>query len=138
MPPSCRILLAATLVLAAPAVPAAAQAPTRAPRPDPTVATPADSAAVVRVALDYIDGFYDGDTAHFVRALRPDLSKYGFWRDSAGRWEGERMTFPEAIAYAKRVKARNRPVNPKWPREVRVFEVQGRTASAKVTAWWGT
>ena len=130
-------LVAAALALAVAVVPlhvAAAQAPTR-PAVPPSAA---DSAAVVRAAFDYLDGFYDGDTTHFVRALRPDVSKYGFWRDSTGRWEGERMTYPEAIAYAKRVEARHRPVNPKWPREVKVFEIQDRTASAKVTAWWGT
>jgi hypothetical protein len=94
--------------------------------------------AVRRAALDYIEGFYEGDTAKLVRAFRPDMSKYGFWRDSSGRYEGERMTFAEAIAYGKKVKAQGKPVNPKWPKEVVIFEVQDQTASAKVTAWWGT
>lgn len=93
---------------------------------------------VARAALDYIEGFYEGDTAKLVRALRPDLSKYGFWRDSTNKYAGERMTFAQAIEYAKRVKARNRPVLATWPKDVVIFEVQDQTASAKVTAWWGT
>jgi hypothetical protein len=97
-----------------------------------------DRELVRRAALDYVDGFYEGDTVKLVRALRPELFKYGFWRDSTGRYAGERMTFDEAIAYAKRVKARNRPVDPKWPRQADVLDVQDQTAAAKVTAWWGT
>jgi hypothetical protein len=98
----------------------------------------AQRAEVERVALDYIDGFYQGDTAKLVSAFRPEMFKYGFWRDSTGKYTGERMTFPEAIAYAKRVKARKAPVNPKWPRKVEVLDVQDRTAAVKITAWWGT
>jgi hypothetical protein len=88
--------------------------------------------------LDYVEGFYDGDTVKLTRALRPDLSKYGFWRDSTGKYDGERMTFAEAIAYGKKVKAQNKPVNPSWPKDVVIYEVQDQTAAAKVTAWWGT
>jgi hypothetical protein len=98
-----------------------------------------ERADVRRVAMDYLDGFYEGDTAKLVRAFRPDMYKYGFsWRDSTGRYEGSRMTFAEAIAYAKRVKERNHPPNPAWPKEVEIYEVLDQTASAKVTAWWGT
>jgi len=94
--------------------------------------------AVRRAVLDYVEGFYDGDTVKLTRALRPDLSKYGFWRDSTGKYDGERMTFAEAIAYGKKVKAQNKPVNPSWPKDVVIYEVQDQTAAAKVTAWWGT
>ena len=93
---------------------------------------------VKRAVLDYVEGFYEGDTAKLVRALRPDLDKYGYWRDSTGKYGGEKMTYDQAIAYAKRVKARNRPPNPSWPKQVEVYEVLDQTASAKVTAWWGS
>lgn len=93
---------------------------------------------VRRAVLDYVEGFYEGDTVKLVRALRPDLAKSGFWRDSTGKIEFERMSFTEAIAYGRKVKSQNRPVKASWPKEVVVFEVQDQTASAKVTAWWGT
>lgn len=103
-----------------------------------SAANGADRDAVVRAATDYLEGFYEGDTVKLARALRPDVSKYGFWADSTGKYAGERMTFAEAIDYGKKVKARNRPVPASWPKEVTVFEVQDQTASAKVIAWWGT
>ena len=101
-------------------------------------ASSANREAVTRAALDYLEGFYEGDTAKLVRALRPDMFKYGFSRDSTGKYTGMRMTFAEALDFARRVKARNRPANPAWPKKVEVYEVLERTASAKVTAWWGT
>jgi hypothetical protein len=114
------------------AVGAAAQA--QAPR----APTGPNADAVRHAAMDYLEGFYEGDTAKLIRSLRPELSKYGFWRDSTQRYVGERMTYDEAIAYARRVKARNRPVPATWPKEVVIYEVLPNTAAAKVTAWWGT
>ncbi|MEP7347290.1 MAG: nuclear transport factor 2 family protein, partial [Gemmatimonadaceae bacterium] len=37
--------------------------------------TGADSAAIVRTALDYIEGYYTGDTTRMSRALHPELAK---------------------------------------------------------------
>lgn len=37
--------------------------------------TNADSAAVVATALDYIEGWYEGDSTRMARALHPDLVK---------------------------------------------------------------
>jgi hypothetical protein len=124
------ICIVAAFVAILPATRSAAQA-------TPTAAS-ADRDAVVRAATDYLEGFYEGDSAKLSRALRSDVSKYGFWGDSTGKYAGERMTFAEALDYAGKVKARKRPVPANWPKEVTVFEVQNQTASAKVTAWWGT
>lgn len=121
-----RLILSATLALAS-------SLPAQAPK-----ATEADRAAVRQTAMDYLEGFYQGDTVKIVRAFRPDMYKYGFFRDSTGKYAGSQMTFEAAIAYAKRVKANNRPVNPSWPKQVEIYEVLDQTASAKVTAWWGT
>ncbi len=37
--------------------------------------TPADSAAIRATALDYIEGFYQGNAERMERALHPDLAK---------------------------------------------------------------
>jgi hypothetical protein len=102
-------------------------------------ASTSDREAVRRAVLDYVEGFYEGDTAKLQRALRPELSKYGFWKaKGASSYAGERMTYAEAIAYAARVRAQNKPTPATAPKKVELFEVQDQTASAKVTAWWGT
>lgn len=43
--------------------------------PSASAQAPADSAAIVATALDYIDGFYTSDAARMERALHPDLAK---------------------------------------------------------------
>lgn len=72
-------------------------------------ATPNDREQVQRAVLDYVEGFYEGDSTKLVRSVRPEVFKYGFWvpRDSA-RYQGEQMKWPEFHAYANRVKANKR------------------------------
>jgi len=101
--------------------------------------TPADSAGVRRAALDYVEGFYEGDSAKHVRSIRPEVFKYGFWlpRDST-RYAGEQMTWPEFHDYTRRFKARGATTPASAPREIELLDVQDQTAAAKLTAWWGT
>jgi hypothetical protein len=101
--------------------------------------TAADSAAVRRTALDYIEGFYEGDSTKLARAVRPEVFKYGFSRprDSTS-YQGMQMTFPQFFAYAARVKASARPTPAAAPKEVALLDLLDQTAAVKVTAWWGT
>ena len=98
----------------------------------------ADTEAVRRAVMDYVEGFYEGDSTKLTRALRPDMYKYGFWRDSTSRYGGSQMTFAQALAFAGRVKARGTQQPATAPKVVEVFEVQDQTAAAKLTAYWGT
>ena len=117
-------LAAAVLLLAAPPV---------------VHAQASDTALVRRAVLDYVEGFYEGDTAKLVRSVRPDVHKFGFWRPTdSTRYAGETMPFAEFLSYARNVKARNRPAPPTARKDVVVFDVQDQTASAKLTAFWGT
>jgi len=97
-----------------------------------------DREGVRRAVLDYVEGFYEGDTVKIVRSIRPEAKKYGFFipRDSA-RYVGEPMSFQEMIDYAKNVKARGRPTPATAPKQVDILDVADQTAAAKLTAWWG-
>ena len=98
-----------------------------------------DREGVRRAVLDYVEGFYEGDSAKLARSVRPEIFKYGFWkaRDST-RYAGEQMKYPEFFDYARRVKQNNRPAPATAPKTVEVYDVQNQTASAKLTAFWGT
>jgi hypothetical protein len=122
-----RTLLTATLVTLLVGAPARSSAQSA-----------ADSAAVRRAALDYVEGFYEGDSTKHVRSVRPDVFKYGFWlpRDST-RYQGEPMTFAEFLGYTRRMRARNAKTPPAAPKTVQLLDVQDMTAAAKVTAFWG-
>ena len=99
----------------------------------------ADRTAVERAVLDYVEGFYEGDTTKLVRSVHPEVTKYGYYlpRDST-RYVGEAMPFAEFMAYGRAVKGRGQPAPPDAPKRVEIFDVQNQTASAKLTAWWGT
>ena len=101
--------------------------------------TAADSAAVRRAAMDYLDGFYTGDSTLHVRSIRPEVYKYGFWRQrDSVRYVGEQMQWPQFHAFTRRVKARGQAPNPSWPKDVKVLDVMNQMANVKVTAYWGT
>jgi hypothetical protein len=98
-----------------------------------------DRDGVMRATLDYLEGFYEGDTAKLVRSIRPDVHKYGFdWMAKDKRYAGEQMTWDEILGYARRFKERGRATPATAPRKVELLDVLDQTASAKVTAWWGT
>jgi hypothetical protein len=94
--------------------------------------------AVRRAVLDYVEGFYERDSTKFVRSVRPEVYKFGFFvpRDSS-RYEGRSMTWPEFHAFANRAKASGRFAAPTAPKEVVIYDVLDQTASAKLTAYWG-
>jgi hypothetical protein len=102
--------------------------------------TAADSSGVRQAAMDYLNGFYTGDSTLHVRSIRPEVYKFGFWRqrDSVRYAAGEQMKWGQFHDFTRRVKARGQAPNPSWPRDVRVLDVLDQTAAAKVTAWWGT
>ena len=107
--------------------------------PQPAVAQVGDDReAVRRAVLDYVEGFYEGDSTKHVRSVMPEVFKFGYWipRDST-RYQGERMTWPEFHAYDNRVKANKRFAPASAPKEVVIFDVLDQTASAKLTASWG-
>ena len=94
--------------------------------------------AVERASLDYLEGFYEGDTSKLKRSLSPKLLKFGYSKRRGETLFSSRgqMTFEEAINYALNVKARGRTRQvPEG--SVQVFEVAEHIASVKVKAWWG-
>ena len=98
-----------------------------------------DSAGVRAAVLDYVEGFYTGDSTRLVRSVRPEVYKYGFsWRRDDGAYRGSQMTWAGFHRYANDVKARGgRGAPPDAPKKIELFDVLDQTASAKLTAWWG-
>jgi hypothetical protein len=98
-----------------------------------------DREAVRLAVLDYVEGFYEGDTTRLVRSVWPQVRKYGYWRarpDTA--FTGEAMPFAAFMTYASGVRAGRNRTPGGAPKEITIYDVQDQTASAKLTAWWGT
>ena len=99
----------------------------------------ADREAVTLACKNYIEGFYEGDTAKIISALRPSLHKFGYWKDKeTGLYAPEgHMSFQQAKDYAADV-LKSKHFAPKAaPRGIEVYDVSEHTACAKITAWWG-
>ena len=132
MPPRLRRLatvLATAVVAALPSLaPQAAQAQTR-----------ADSTAIRRAVMDYVEGFYEGDTTKLVRSVRPEVAKSGFARSrGATAYRPSVMPWPGFMAYANRVRSGQSPTPPNAQKTIALLDVLDQTAAAKLTAWWGT
>jgi hypothetical protein len=99
----------------------------------------ADQAAVRRAALDYLEGFYEGDSAKLARSVWPEVRKWGYWKnDASSPYAGSAMPYARFLTYAADVKSGKIKVPANPPKEVTVYEVQDQTAAVKVTAHWGT
>jgi len=98
----------------------------------------ADRDGVRRAVLDYVEGFYEGDSTKFLRGVRPEFYKYGFFPSRGGAgYQGERMTWNDALAYIRGVRERKRFAPADAPKVIDVYDVSDQTASAKLTAFWG-
>jgi len=94
---------------------------------------------IQRACLDYLEGFYEGDTTKLVNCLKPSLYKFGYWQDTkTGNYAPDgQMTWQQAIDYAKRVFEKKKFAKADAPKKVEVLDVMNTIASAKITAWWG-
>jgi hypothetical protein len=121
-------LLAAALA-AAPVLRAAAQGAR--PAPPPRAATAADSAAIRRVALDYIEGWFAGDSARMRRALHPDLAKRAVMRDPQGRLFLDLQSADMLVRATGFAFGTSLPAARRWA-QVEVLDVDGDLASVKL------
>ena len=99
----------------------------------------AGEAGVRAAVLDYVEGFYEGDSTRLLRSVWPSALKYGYAKRDAGPYAGMRMEFPSGfMSYARNVREGRTRTPANAPKDIVVFDVQDQTASAKLTAWWGT
>mgnify|MGYP001170077015 FL=1 len=96
-------------------------------------------ALIERACLDYIEGFYEGDTSKLIRCLNPTLYKFGYWQDKkTGKYLPDgNMTWRQAIDYGKRVFEKKNFAKAAAPKKVEVLDIMNSIAAVKVTAWWG-
>lgn len=94
---------------------------------------------VERACLDYLEGFYEGDTSKLINCLNPSLYKFGYWQDKkTGKYAPDgNMTWRQAVDYAKQVYEKKNFAKANAPKKVEILDVMNTIAAAKVTAWWG-
>jgi len=104
-----------------------------------TQAQTTNKEGVEKACMNYIEGFYEGDTTKLEASLQPTLNKFGFWKNKETKEYNQvpHMSFEQALAYAKNVLEKKEFPKPNAPKEVEVLHIANTIAAAKITAWWG-
>ena len=99
-----------------------------------------DKEKIERICLNYLEGFYEGDSTKLIASLNPSLYKFGYWKkDNSKVYDPDgQMTYRQALDYAKRVLDKKNFAKADAPKKVEVLDIMNTIAAAKVTAWWGT
>lgn len=116
--------LCALLLCIVAAMPAAAQ-------------SPADSAAIRATALDYVEGWYEGNAARMSRALHPELVKRIVVSDTAtGKSVLQNMGASALVNGARHGYGKSTP-KAQQQKDITILDIFGNAASAKsvMTEW---
>lgn len=98
-----------------------------------------DREGVRSALMDYIEAFYDGDSSKITRSVSPKVAKYGFWKRSVeAPYQGMPMSYQQMIDYVLKIKTSAQVRTLGDDEKIEIFEVKDKTASGKVTAWWGS
>jgi hypothetical protein len=101
--------------------------------------TSADSAAIRAAALDYIEGFYLGDSTRHLRSIRPEVYKYGYYRPAdSTSYRGMQMTWAGFASYTRGVREGRIKTPPDAPKLIQLLDIQDQTAAVRVDAFWGS
>ncbi len=92
--------------------------------------TAADSAAIKKAALDYVEGWYEGSTERMERAVHPELAKRIVRTDQSGRSRLDQMSAMTLVQGVKRGGGKDTPVE-QQQKDVFILDIFQNTASAK-------
>jgi hypothetical protein len=97
----------------------------------PTDSTPDDEAAIVHAALDYFEGWFEGDAVRMERALHPELAKRSIGQLSSDDERLETITRQQMIDATASGEGRRRDPGDRRI-EVDVEHIHGKIASVTV------
>jgi putative lumazine-binding protein len=96
-------------------------------------AKPNDAELIKQAALDYIEGWYEGNAERMERALHPELAKRIVRTDDRGRSNLGQMGAMTLIQYTRSGGGKDTPKE-KQQKDVTVLDIFGNAACAKVIA----
>jgi len=93
----------------------------------------ADRAAIRQTALDYIEGWYEGDAERMERALHPELAKRIVRTNPQGQSRLDQMSAMSLVQGTRRAYGKQTPKE-KQQKDVTILDVFENAACAKVVA----
>jgi hypothetical protein len=101
-----------------------------------TSVSDADRQAITQTALDYVEGWYEGNPERMERALHPDLAKRVVFSDEKGRSRLDQMSAMGLVQGVKRGGGKDTPKE-KQQKDITILDVFQNTASVKtVMSGW--
>ena len=94
-------------------------------------ASSSDAEAIKQTALDYIEGWYDGDAARMEKALHPELAKRIVWTDASGQNTLGQMS---AMTLVQRTREGTGKSDTTRQKDVTILDVFENAAMVKVVA----
>lgn len=102
--------------------------------PEARAQSAADQAAIKQTALDYIEGWYEGNTERMERALHPDLAKRIVRTDpKSGRSRLDQMSAMGLVQGVRSGYGKSTPKE-KQQKDVTILDVYENAASVKIVA----
>lgn len=95
--------------------------------------TKSDAELIKETALDYIEGWYEGDAARMERALHPELAKRIVRTDARGRNGLGQMGAMQLVQLTRTGEGKSTPKE-KQQKDVTVLDIFNNAASAKIVA----
>jgi len=95
--------------------------------------SPADAAAIKQTALDYIEGWYEGNAERMEKALHPELAKRIVRTNQEGRSRLDQMSAMTLVQGTRRGGGKDTPKE-KQQKDVTILDVFENAASVKVVA----
>lgn len=92
-----------------------------------------DAAAIKQTALDYIEGWYEGNAERMERAVHPELAKRIVQTNAEGRSRLDQMSAMTLVMGTRRGGGKNTPPE-KQQKDVTILDVYENAASVKVVA----
>ena len=118
-----------------------------APRPPKATTKPAPTSienhpefGAVKAAIeDYVFGLYLVDAKRIVKSVDTTLHKTGFWfnKKTNAYVDNLEMSYNELVDLAGKWNKKGDQVTADAPKEITIFDIQDKTASAKLVASWG-
>lgn len=93
----------------------------------------ADSAGIRQAALDYIEGYYEGNAERMARAVHPELAKRIVNVDERGRYRLGQMSAMTLVEGTRAGGGRDTP-QAERRKDVTIFDIYQNAASAKIYA----
>lgn len=95
--------------------------------------SPADASAIKQTALDYIEGWYEGNAERMERALHPELAKRIVRTNQEGNSRLDQMSALTLVQGTRRGGGKSTP-SEKQQKDVTILDVFENAASVKVVA----